>query len=460
MSILKEVNQRPNVETITGWSRQEISTISTEIYCVRIDKTTGDAANRVKPVIEEDGFRAHQVMHTWFKQTSQMAICERVRKRMHPATAKKEEDVLMCVEAWRKEMEELEREYPDGRYVLTQQMKKVALTAILTGEVKHWLDMDEADWESEDVTYESLYHKVHTRAHRKRIQSVKDTGGRKDMDIGKAGELRSNKEDENWYEWYGQWDQGYWDENGEWKNPEADEIGAVGKGKSGKSKGSWKGKGGKGYPGKGKTSGNEQTQFRGNCYHCGKKGHSKGNCPDLGYGFKRDCLKCGVRGQRSNQCPIRAIEENDDEEEESKSIRQVGDRGDEWGLRPDLGRCYMVKDREDRMTMESLKCEIGQAADVIIMQIETEEDPEWQTAKPSRCRICAHHDRLTGSALMQIEKKNKQKVWKRPTACADSGATRSVAPQRLAPDVSVRETNESREGKSLIAANGSDIKIY
>ena len=34
------------------------------------------------------------------------------------------------------------------------------------------------------ITYESLYNKIHTRAHRKRVQSIRDTGGTKKMDLG------------------------------------------------------------------------------------------------------------------------------------------------------------------------------------------------------------------------------------------------------------------------------------
>ena len=46
------------------------------------------------------------------------------------------------------------------------------------------------------------------------------------------------------------------------------------------------------------------------------------------------------------------------------------------------------------------------------------------------------------------------------TACVDSGAVRSVAPRIAAPGVKITETDESKAGKVLRAANGSEIKIY
>ena len=60
-------------------------------------------------------------------------------------------------------------------------------------------------------------------------------------------------------------------------------------GKKGADKGAWKGKG-KGGDGNGKGC-------QGNCYGCGKFGHSAANCPDgKGKGFQGNCNGCGTTG--------------------------------------------------------------------------------------------------------------------------------------------------------------------
>jgi hypothetical protein len=187
-----EVMSLDDITNVTGWDPQMTATLSTELYCVLVDKTTGEAANRVHMNSSEEGFGAYQGMHRWFKQSSNLATTERVRALMHPDTAKREDEVMVRIEKWKRDMEDLEREYPDKRYSMSDSMKKVALTMILTGEIKHWLDMEEDDWESDRITYEALFTKIHTRAHRKRVQSIRDTGGPKRMDLGVMNDQESH----------------------------------------------------------------------------------------------------------------------------------------------------------------------------------------------------------------------------------------------------------------------------
>ena len=52
--------------------------------------------------------------------------------------------------------------------------------------------------------------------------------------------------------------------------------------------------------GKGKGTG---KAFRGECYTCGKWGHSTRNCPTLGKGFSGACYNCGIVGHSAKYCP-------------------------------------------------------------------------------------------------------------------------------------------------------------
>ena len=84
--------------------------MSTELFCLLVDKTSGEAANKVSSSHAESGFEAYQAVHRWFKQTSTLAVTERVKVLMHPAAAKSESEVLIKLEQWRRDMKDLERE--------------------------------------------------------------------------------------------------------------------------------------------------------------------------------------------------------------------------------------------------------------------------------------------------------------------------------------------------------------
>ena len=78
-------------------------------------------------------------------------------------------------------------------------MKKFALMGILAGEIKDSTELDDVDWESDQVSYEALYRNVHSKAHRIRVTSLKepskkvDNGGRKDMELWQMREPEGSK---------------------------------------------------------------------------------------------------------------------------------------------------------------------------------------------------------------------------------------------------------------------------
>ena len=243
-------------------------------------------------------------------------------------------------------------------------MKKVALMGILTGDIKSSTELDDIAWESNQVSYEALYWKVHSKAHRVRVKSLRepkkaDNGGKKDMELGQTQGGKGQKAPEEEQQGEQQWPEssGYWGINEcGWPEWYEQGINAFGKG-GGKGTGgkggkpqwfqpqawtqpgkAWKGggKGGKGAEEKGKGKGNP---FRGECWNCGRKGHSSAQCPELGKGFSGECHKCGIKGHRASQCP------SDD-----KKLNQVAEGGeDELGQRPDFGSCCMVTDDPPEM---------------------------------------------------------------------------------------------------------------
>ena len=108
-------------------------------------------------------------------------------------------------------------------------------------------------------------------------------------------------------------------------------------------KGGYKGKGkgfkGKGFPskgfgkgygknskGKGKGSaGKGPTIFRGDCYTCGKGGHSAKNCWQIaGKGFNGECNNCKTWGHRASECPKGVNEVGSPEESNENGRMSLG----------------------------------------------------------------------------------------------------------------------------------------
>ena len=65
------------------------------------------------PEDKYDGVLAYVRIHRWFTQVSGMAMVERRNRIMRPEKcgykAKKDEDVIRCLEAWKLEMEEIRK---------------------------------------------------------------------------------------------------------------------------------------------------------------------------------------------------------------------------------------------------------------------------------------------------------------------------------------------------------------
>ena len=80
-------------EIETGWTSESTQAFSTELYCLLVETTTGEAATRVASITSEEGFAAYQAVHKWFRDTSSLATTERSRALMKLSPAKEEEEV-------------------------------------------------------------------------------------------------------------------------------------------------------------------------------------------------------------------------------------------------------------------------------------------------------------------------------------------------------------------------------
>jgi len=341
--------------------------------------------------------------------------------------AKKDEDVIRCIEAWKTEIEELRRVEPDRTAELHDDYKIVALKSILPdGEIKKIVELREHEWEGAGG-YKRIEDEVIRWALKKRGDSLKTIypGMAKEV---KGHEHKSPMEVDQVIdqgvepeaEWH--WDQGI--NNWAVWSPPIDEchqgqagecevdIDAVGKGKGLPPKGKGKGKGKfqsmqstpnwqqpkggkKGY-GKSRT-----TPFTGNCNYCRLPGHPQAECPYLGKGFSGRCNICQTIGHMARACPKGKAQGKGISSVEPEAEQTVG--GLEWQL------CAVDHDENDEH-----KCcgEIGAVED------------DWEYVK------------------MTI----------------DSGSVDTVGPPTIAADVPVKPTEASKAGRDYRAANGTKIK--
>ena len=149
------------------------------LYAVLVDKTEGEARQRVKAAQNGKGLSAFKRVFEWFTITSGLGIAERRSKIMIPEQAKKPEEVVGLIEAWEKEMRELNELDPEGAG-LPDLYKKTALKCILTAEAKEYFDTREEEYE----TYEDFKNSVMNWAMRRRMEYNRD---HVPMDIGAVG---------------------------------------------------------------------------------------------------------------------------------------------------------------------------------------------------------------------------------------------------------------------------------
>jgi len=320
--------------------------LTIEVMVILIEKTTGEASERVKTVEREpqmddreDGILAYSRVHRWFSQTGSLGLVERRARIMLPEKAgfkaKKDEDLIRYIEAWKAEIDGLKKLEPDEP-PLTDAYNLVALKSILPeGEIKKFIEMKEYEWLGDG--YQRVEDETIRWATRKKSESVKPVfpspplTGPKAMDVDGVDKGTDevpeelswhwNPTIENWSccniaptDWGTDPQAMQWpDQQQPWsEGPTGTDIDAIGKGRGvmkGKGKGKGKsskgaGKGGKGgmpYKGKGSGKGkgaNAQSlpnaPFTRKCDYCGIEGHTKNRCPHLGKGSVGSVTSAGT----------------------------------------------------------------------------------------------------------------------------------------------------------------------
>jgi len=318
-----------------------------DLWAVLMDKTEGEAhliVTNSGDSMSQDGAEAMYELHKHFVETSGLNLNERLRALMRPPAAKNEWEIGDALERWHRNTVQLEQY--DASLKLHVRFKVTATMDILIGKMKEKYDTAQNGKIASEDEFDKLFRDMKEDARKKKLEHHhKNTATGMDCDGLAHGHRPEGMPaggqtyDPSWWggatqgEWggyggYGAYSIGKGPPKGKGKKGQYGKSGyerkgmqsqpyekgeQYGKGES-YGKGEQYGKGepyGKGWPyGKGEPywKGAPRTYtvpFYGDCSQCGIKGHSKGNCPSLGKGFKGACGHCELIGHPENLCPTK-----------------------------------------------------------------------------------------------------------------------------------------------------------
>ena len=108
-----------------------------------LEKTDGEAYDKVNSVIHGDGLWAFVKLHAWFSRTTEAGITNRLIAIMKPEQCKKEFEVAAAVEKWEENYRRLREEH--GVDELKESYKMAVVKIILTEEIKRHVELKEEE---------------------------------------------------------------------------------------------------------------------------------------------------------------------------------------------------------------------------------------------------------------------------------------------------------------------------
>lgn len=470
----------------------DYDTACDDLFAVMIAKTKGEALKRVREATEGDGLVAYCKVHKWMTEMSMMGIVERTRKLMTPRAAKSDEEIADTIEKWEEEFRYIEK--VTKKEPMSEICKVQAIIDMLPDKLRIEL---EPKCLSGTPDYDKARRIIMNYATRKRMERNRKTKGCA-MDCDEVNVAQVNEDcktcnGEKRFDDYSEED---------WR------LFAINIFNKGKGKGK-----GKGEKGDGKGYG--LTTFYGTCHHCGRPGHPKSRCPDLGKGFQGVCNNCGIKGHSAKQCP-KGQEKGDkgkgkgkkgSYKGKGKGYSQINEidsggwssgwnneeekewgysKGDPWGKNGELP-AYTVQDYcNDTIDLGSLEKDDGFQ---IVKKnkgakMEMIKAPPGLSKIKTSCRFRAlqgieeENENEIGDNDMiipllacdseenRVERNNKARkdwkiqevAWTLVKATVDSGAVNNVAPNTIADKIPVTASEKSRSGVRYRVANGVIIQ--
>ena len=152
-------------------SEDRVNAIDEDLYYILMDKTTGQALEKVHSVNAGEGLRAFQRLWVWFGCCSGMAIQERSRQVMNPQPPKQDSELSAVFENWVNQLNLVESQGQE--YRLPAAYKITSLRLIMSNKQDKFDDFMQA---VESVTnlekkFEALVKKIREYANTKRLET-------------------------------------------------------------------------------------------------------------------------------------------------------------------------------------------------------------------------------------------------------------------------------------------------
>ena len=246
-----------------------------------------------------------------------------------------------------------------------------------------------------------------------------------------------------------------WGSQGGWNTQGGQETNSLGKGGKGKGK---KGQYGKGYTPKGKGKGGPYGKsgprtytvpFYSDCSQCGIKGHSKGNCPSLGKGFKGACNHCKLIGHPETLCPAKYPNKG-----KGKGINELDNGTEEWDQ---CGNQESEQWNVEHEQEEGYDCNGYDCNGVWLGAVEIDNEGNgWELVKGKSWKKRGKK----AKDIHHVERGGDGNMYEKVVVTIDSGAAENVAPVDTAPNVALQETQASKAGATyrVLIANGTPIR--
>ena len=113
MNIAQELHTGTNLDELTHTLQDEyeqnlLGVMSQDLYTIRMDKSEGDAYDKVRSVPERQGLLAYGKLYQWFTEVSGLGLTEQTRKLIHPDPPKREEYLNEYIYNWCERLRRLE----------------------------------------------------------------------------------------------------------------------------------------------------------------------------------------------------------------------------------------------------------------------------------------------------------------------------------------------------------------
>ena len=121
-------------ELESKFNEEEIGEFARELCTVLLEKSEGEAFDKLRPVPEREGVLGYGKLYQWFTEVSGLGLAEQTRKLIHPDPPKREEGLSEYIENWCERIRRLEAH--GESYKLAPIFKITAPKQMLVGKAK------------------------------------------------------------------------------------------------------------------------------------------------------------------------------------------------------------------------------------------------------------------------------------------------------------------------------------